>query len=346
MGLEQRVALNDYNGGLELANLAGQANPNGNEEWSGACLPIIGSSPSIERCVERAKKAAASRSTVILLGESGTGKEIFARAIHSWSERRTEPFIAINCVGLSRDLLESELFGHEKGAFTGAHQLKRGKMELAHRGTVLLDEIGDMSLELQTKLLRFLQERAFERVGGTRPIRVDVRIIAATNRDLSALIRAGTFRDDLYHRLNVISMTLPPLRERREDIAELVRFFLGRSCKETGRNCVTISAAALEKLCAYCWPGNVRELVNVIEHAVVLGEGPAIAVSDLPSRIVCQEPTQPSAGTSYREAVNDFRRNLIAHALGRSRGNQAAAARMLGLHRKYLQRLIKSLCIS
>ena len=180
-----------------------------------------------------ARKAAASRSTVLLLGESGTGKEVFARAIHQWSERREEPFIAINCVGLGKDLLESELFGHEKGAFTGAHQLKKGKIELAHGGTVFLDEVGDISAELQTKLLRFLQEREFERVGGTQPIPVDVRVIAATNRDLSSAIKDGRFREDLYYRLNVIPNSLPPLRERTEDIPVLAQFFLKRFAAET-----------------------------------------------------------------------------------------------------------------
>src|ERR671923_693625 len=179
---------------------------------------IVGKSEKMKEAVDTARKAAASKSTVLLLGESGTGKEVFARAIHNWSERKDEPFIAINCVGLSKDLLESELFGHEKGAFTGAHQLKKGKMELAHGGTVFLDEVGDVSPDLQTKLLRFLQEREFERVGGTEPILVDVRIIAATNRDLEAAVKSGSFREDLFHRLNVIAITLPPLRERKDDI--------------------------------------------------------------------------------------------------------------------------------
>src|SRR5437660_9320904 len=179
---------------------------------------VVGESVAMKEAVEIARKAAASKSTVLLLGESGTGMEIVARAIHAWSERRRKPFVAINCVGLSKELLESELFGHEKGAFTGAHESKKGKMELAHGGTVFLDEVGDISAELQTKLLRFLQEREFERVGGTKPISVDVRIIAATNRDLGNAIREGHFREDLYYRLNVVPLTLPPLRERKEDI--------------------------------------------------------------------------------------------------------------------------------
>src|SRR5262245_47154 len=191
------------------------------EEESQRYRLIGGESPKMKLAIETAKKAAASKSTVLLLGESGTGKEVFARAIHHWSDRSAEPFIAINCVGLSKDLLESDLFGHEKGAFTSAHQLKKGKMELAHGGTVFLDEVGDISSELQTKLLRFLQEREFERVGGTQPIHVDVRVLAATNRDLSSAIKAGRFREDLFYRLNVIPISLPPLRERREDIPVL-----------------------------------------------------------------------------------------------------------------------------
>ena len=196
---------------------------------------IGGESPRMQQAIETAKKAASSRSTVLLLGESGTGKEVFARTIHQWSDRSGEPFIAINCVGLGKELLESELFGHEKGSFTGAHQLKKGKMELAHGGTVFLDEVGDISAELQTKLLRFLQEREFERVGGNQPIHVDVRVIAATNRDLSSAIKEGRFREDLYYRLNVIPISLPPLRERREDIPVLAKYFLRRFARKRRR---------------------------------------------------------------------------------------------------------------
>jgi DNA-binding NtrC family response regulator len=196
---------------------------------------IIGKSEKMKEAVETARKAAVSKATVLLLGESGTGKEVFARAIHNWSERKNQPFVAINCVGLSRELLESELFGHEKGAFTGADQQKKGKMELANGGTVFLDEIGDVSQELQTKLLRFLQEREFDRVGGVRPIKVDVRIIAATNRDLEGSVKEGRFRQDLYHRLNVVPITLAPLRERAEDIPVLAHHFMDRYAKEAKR---------------------------------------------------------------------------------------------------------------
>ena len=304
---------------------------------------LVGKNPEMNKAVDAAKKAAGTRSTVLLLGDSGTGKELFARAIHEWSERKDRSFVAINCVGLSRELLESELFGHEKGAFTGAYQLKKGKMELAHRGTVFLDELGDISAEVQAKLLRFIQEREFERVGGTKPIEVDVRIIAATNRDLAAWVQAGRFREDLYHRLNVIQITLPALKERKEDISELSEYFVKRFSLETKRNFTGITGEALQRLVAYDWPGNVRELANVIEQAVVLGQGPNILVTDLPARIVSHASTKNPNNLCYREAVNNFRRELIARVLGETGGNQTAAAVILGVHRKYLQRLIKSL---
>jgi DNA-binding NtrC family response regulator len=306
---------------------------------------VVGKSGKMNEAVETAKKAATSKATVLLLGESGTGKEIFARAIHNWSERRSQPFVAINCVGLSKELLESELFGHEKGSFTGADQLKKGKMELANGGTVFLDEIGDVSQELQTKLLRFLQEREFDRVGGVKPIHVDVRIVAATNRDLDIAVKEGRFREDLYHRLNVVPIMLPALRERREDVPALARHFLQRFAKEVKKNLSEINEAALGKLSAYDWPGNVRELANVIERAVVLGQGPEIAPHDLPVRIVAAQRESQSDGISYREAMDAYRRQLVMRALAQTQGNRAAAARALGLHEKYLLRLLKSLRI-
>jgi DNA-binding NtrC family response regulator len=307
---------------------------------------IVGQSVQINRAVETAKKAAASRSTVLLLGESGTGKEIFARAIHNWSDRKDKPFVAINCVGLSKELLESELFGHEKGSFTGALQLKKGKMELAHGGTVFLDEVGDVSTELQTKLLRFLQEREFERVGGTKPISVDVRIIAATNRDLNNAVQEGKFREDLYYRLNVVPLILPPLRARKEDIPGLADYFLKRSALETKKNFTAIDEEAIKKLIAYQWPGNVRELANVIESAVVLGQGPELTPHDLPAKVVSTVPKVVPNGFSYHGAIDDYRRELIARTLAHTEGNRAAAAKILGLQRTYLSRLIKSLRIS
>jgi len=303
---------------------------------------IAGKSSKMTEAVDAAKKASSGRATVLLLGESGTGKEIFARAIHNWSDRRNKPFVAINCVGLSRELLESELFGHERGAFTGAHQLKKGKLELADGGTVFLDEVGDISSELQTKLLRFLQEREFERVGGTKPIGIDVRIIAATNRNLEAAIKEGRFREDLYYRLNVVPIALPPLRERKEDIAELAAFFLNRFSLEAKKQFTGMTQQALEKVLAYSWPGNVRELANVIERAVTLGQGPTLDLKDLPPAIRETAEVLPAKNVSLHEAVNATRREMILKALGETRGNRTAAARLLGLHKTHLLRLMKT----
>jgi DNA-binding NtrC family response regulator len=303
---------------------------------------VTGNSPKILQAIDAAKKAAASKSTVLLLGESGTGKELFARAIHNWSDRKDRPFVAINCVGLSKELLESELFGHEKGAFTGAHQLKKGKLESAYGGTIFLDEIGDVSAEIQTKLLRFLQEREFERVGGTESIRVDVRIVAATNRNLLAAVKEGRFRDDLYYRLNVVPITLPPLRNRREDIPDLAQFFVGRFSKEAKKSITGISQGAMEKLIAYDWPGNVRELGNVVERAIVLGTGPTIDLQDVGVGFTMTEPTTSPEHVSYHQAIDGYRREVIVQALAETQGNRAAAARLLGLERSYLLRLMKS----
>ena len=306
---------------------------------------VVGQSANINQVAEVAKKAAGSKATVLLLGESGTGKELFARAIHNWSDRSGNPFIAINCVGLSRELLESNLFGHEKGAFTGAHELKKGKLELADGGTVFFDEIGDVSAEIQTKLLRFLQEREFERVGGNKPLRVDVRIIAATNRDLDRAVKEDRFRQDLYHRLNVISVTLPPLRERKEDIPALADFLLRRCSKESKKNFTGIDPEAQKKLLSYDWPGNVRELANVIERAVVLGQGPKITSQDLPPTFLAPGPIATANSISYHEAVEAHRKQLIVQALDQANGNRVAAAKALGLHRTHLMKLMKSLGI-
>jgi len=306
---------------------------------------VGGESPKMRQAIEMARKAAPSKSTVLLLGESGTGKEVFARAMHNWSERRSELFVAINCVGLAKELLESELFGHEKGAFTGAHQLKKGKLELAHGGTLFLDEIGDISAELQTKLLRFLQEREFERVGGTQPIAVDVRVIAATNRDLPASIKDGRFREDLYYRLNVIPIALPPLRERREDITALADFFLRRFAAETKKAVDGISPEAQARLASYDWPGNVRELANVIERAVVLGQAVETALSDLPVPIGANGAERSADDLSYRHALEAAKRDIVRKALAHTSGNHAAAARVLGVHKTHLLDLIKSLGI-
>jgi DNA-binding NtrC family response regulator len=309
---------------------------------------VAGNSTRLNAAISGAKKAAGSKSTILLLGESGTGKELFARAIHNWSERKDRPFIAINCVGLSKELLESELFGYEKGAFTGANQLKRGKIEIANGGTVFLDEIGDISEELQAKLLRFLQEREFERVGGTQLIRVDVRIIAATNRNLETAVKDGRFREDLYYRINVVPIVLPPLRGRKEDVPALAQFFMQRFSMESKKNFAEISQEALDALHAYDWPGNVRELANVIERAVVLGQPPTIQIEDLSPGIASAEAERDSRSTpvSYHESVDEYRREVIVSALAQTQGNRAAAARLLGLQRSYLLRLMKAFDIA
>jgi DNA-binding NtrC family response regulator len=306
---------------------------------------IVGESPKMKLAVDMARKAAASNATLLLLGESGTGKELFARFIHQHSERANRPFIAINSVGLSMDLLESDLFGHEQGAFTGAHKTKKGKIELANGGTIFFDEIGDISREMQAKLLRFLQEREFERVGGVTSISVDVRIIAATNRDIAVAVKSGTFRDDLYHRLNVVAITPPPLRERKEDIPMLAEFFLRKFSVAARRVVTGISEDARRQLAAYDWPGNVRELANAIEHAVVLGTGSTVEAADLPSRFAEHRSAASSEDVSYREGINAARKELMLKALRRTEGNRAAAARLLGLETKYFLRLMKSLQI-
>ena len=322
---------------------------------------VVGESAQMRRAVDLGRKAATSKSTILLLGESGTGKEVFARAIHNWSERKEKPFVPINCVGLSKELLESELFGHEKGAFTGALQLKLGKLELAHGGTVFLDEFGDISTEVQTKLLRFLQEREFERVGGTRPISVDVRIIAATNRDLDAAVKNGQFREDLFYRLNVIRLELPPLRERKDDIADLANYFLRKFSVETKKGFTKIRNEALERLVAHTWPGNVRELANVIENAIVLGQGPELTLQDLLAKIASAQGAateaeqvavhhsqanaevadQTLAAQSLPAAIERFERQLIEQALRDCGGTKLRAAKQLGLSRQGLIKKLK-----
>jgi transcriptional regulator with GAF, ATPase, and Fis domain len=313
---------------------------------------VGGSSPAMQEALHIARSAAAATSTVLLLGESGTGKEVIARTIHQWSPRAEQPFVAVNCVALTPELLESELFGHEKGAFTGAITQKRGKFELADGGTIFLDEIGDLAPNLQAKLLRVLQEKEFQRVGGIKDFRVDVRVIAATNRDLRQAIQHGGFREDLYYRLNVVPIVLPPLRERTEDLPILIDHFTARYCDEMKRPRLTIDAAAMTVLQGYHWPGNVRELQNIIERAAVLSPGPLLTVSDLPA-----EMRQPSAlgadtsgssqpanqFTSFAESIEAFKREQIQRALAESGGNQTKAALRLGLPRPNLSRLMKQL---
>jgi DNA-binding NtrC family response regulator len=309
---------------------------------------IVGESPGMRDAVETARRAAPSGATVLLLGESGTGKEVVARAIHRWSLRATRPFVVVNCVALSEELLESELFGHEKGAFTGAHQLKRGKLEIAHGGTVFLDEIGDVRPALQAKLLRVLQDQTFERVGGTRPIRADLRFVAATNRNLALAVRQGHFRLDLFYRLNVVSVTLPPLRERPDDIELLAHHFLERYRREVKRELAGFKPEVLACLRRYGWPGNVRELENAIERAVVLAEGVEIAERDLPAEV---RDAGGGSGPrddarSFHAHLEEFKRGLIVSTLRRTGGNRTHAARLLGLQRTYLAKLIRELGVA
>jgi DNA-binding NtrC family response regulator len=311
---------------------------------------ILGESPLIRAAIQTAQRAAGTNSTILLLGESGTGKEVFAHTIHQWSPRRDKPFIVVNCVALSEHLLESELFGHEKGAFTGAHQAKKGKFETANGGTVFLDEIGDMPLALQTKLLRVLQDHEFERVGGTRPISTDIRVLAATNRDLDEAVQAGRFRADLFYRLNVIRIVLPPLRDRREDIPVLAQHFMARYAAETKRPVRRIAAEAMDLLARYHWPGNVRELANTIERAVVLCAGDTISAADL--ALPGAHPLSPPQGSisagepaGFYEQIDSYRRQVLLSALRRANGNHTQAAKLLRLHRTYFLRLLRRLNI-
>jgi len=310
---------------------------------------MVGESTPMREVYRRIARVAPTDSTVLITGESGTGKELVARAIHRNSPRTDGPFVAINCAAITETLLESELFGHEKGAFTGAVAQKRGKLEIAEGGTVFLDEIGELSPALQAKLLRVLQDKTFERVGGTRPVHVDFRLLAATNRDLIAAIDQGRFRHDLYYRLNVVSLEMPSLRERREDVAPLADWFLRRHRDKARRHLSGFSPDVLEALSAYDWPGNVRELENAIEHAVILGLEDSIVLDDLPDvvagRFAPSRPGAQPAPVTFREAIEQAKVDLIAKALKESGGNHTTAARQLGLHPNYLHRLIRNLGI-
>jgi two-component system NtrC family response regulator len=276
--------------------------------------------------------------TVLITGESGTGKELIARAIHRQSPRRDKPFVAVNPAAIAETLMESELFGHEKGAFTGAFQRKLGKFELAQGGTLFLDEIATLKPELQAKLLRVLQEREIERVGAGRALKIDVRIIAATNVDLTEAVSAGAFRDDLYYRLNVVHLTVPPLRDRREDIPLLVQHFIRRYNGEFGKRIEGPVPEALAALCAYHWPGNVRELQNVVERSVVLVESGSIGLDDLPLELSVGAPSAPSSeAVPLNEASDRFERQMVLRMLDRVDGNVSEAARALGIHRNSLK---------
>ena len=305
---------------------------------------MVGVSPRMREVYQFVSKVAPSDSTVLIRGESGTGKELVARAIHRNSPRAGMPFLAINCAALTETLLESELFGHEKGAFTGAYAQKRGKLELADRGTVFLDEVGEMPPACQARLLRLIQEREFERVGGTRRIRTDIRLIAATNRDLEAALERGAFRKDLYYRLNVVSLTMPPLRERREDIPLLASHFVAKHGKRARRRVAGIAREALECMKAHDWPGNVRDLENAIERAVVLGSTDLILAEDLPETVVEAAPQGASGPTGgYHETIRNEKARVILAALDQAEGSFTEAAKLLGIHANYLHRLVRNL---
>jgi transcriptional regulator with PAS, ATPase and Fis domain len=276
---------------------------------------------------------------VFIQGESGTGKELVANTVWHNSKRKDTPFIALNCASLSENLIESEIFGHEKGAFTSAYQLKHGLVEVADKGTLFLDEIGEMPVGLQAKLLRFLDSGEFRRVGGNKAMRVDVRLITATNKDLPEMIKAGTFREDLYYRLNVITVKLPPLRERKEDIPELARYFMGKYSGKLSKVVTDFTGEALELLAGYHWPGNVRELENVIERAVILCESNRIGAEDLSIPAVVSElGTNPS--------LEEMEKNYILRVLKEANGNQSKASQLLGIDRKTLYLKLKKYGIS
>ena len=304
---------------------------------------MVGDSPRMAELCRVISKVATTDATVLLLGESGTGKELAARAIHFNSPRADKPFMALNCAALTESLLESELFGHEKGAFTGAIAQKKGKIEVAEGGTLFLDEIGELALSLQAKLLRVLQEREFDRVGGGRPIKANIRLIAATNRQLDQAIKDGAFRQDLYFRLNVVSLRVPPLRERREDIPLLSNYFTSELAKKVGRRVKGISPKALDHLTRYDWPGNVRELQNAIERAIVLGTTEYILPEDLPEFLLQKESPLAVETTDYHQAIKETKRQLVLRVLKQTNGNYTQAAKLLGIHANNLHRLIREL---
>jgi transcriptional regulator with GAF, ATPase, and Fis domain len=326
---------------------------------------MVGSSPIILQLLHLVRKVASTDAVVLVRGESGTGKELLARAVHETSGRAAKTFVKVHCAALSANLLESELFGHVKGAFTGAHRDKIGRFELANGGTLFLDEIGDISLEVQTKLLRVLQEKTFERVGSSEPVTVDVRIVAATHQDLEVLIRQGRFREDLFYRLNVFPVTVPPLRDRPEDVAELAMHFVRLSAARCRKEVMHIDDDALMLLKSYEWPGNIRQLENVIERAVVISEGSMVTVQELPHELLrAVEETMPlpkvnGNGSAFATPAVDARpfsthraerdrseREQLVRALAAAAGNKAEAARALGMARSTLVSRLKKLGLS
>lgn len=309
---------------------------------------MIGESPAITKLKKQIAIAAPSSGWALITGENGTGKELVARAIHSQSTRSTKPFVEVNCAAIPEELIESELFGHEKGSFTGATAARKGKFDLASGGTLFLDEIGDMSLKTQAKILRILQEHKFERVGGNRTIEVDVRVIAATNKDLEKEIEDGNFREDLYFRLNVLPFTVPPLRHRKEDIPRLTKHFLQYFCSKESREIKSIEKSALEALISYNWPGNVRELKNLIERLVIMAPEHIIRMTDLPHAITksADKKTENSSLSempdSYREAKELFEKQFLLEKLKKNSWNISRTAEEIGLERSNLHRKIKA----
>jgi Nif-specific regulatory protein len=306
---------------------------------------LVGEAPAIQSIRNTVRRIADTDLAVLLLGENGTGKEVVARSIHFGSRRRKHPFVAVNCAALTETLLESELFGHEKGAFTDAHEARAGKFELASGGTLFLDEIGDMSLAGQAKLLRVLEEKTIVRVGGSKPIHTDVRVLAATNQKLAELVRAKRFREDLYFRLNVVSLELPPLRERGDDVMLLAEHFLREFSRRAGRRAPKFTAAARKRLESHTWPGNVRELRNLMERLAYLSSGDRVEAEDLAFILspTAATPSLVGAGLSLNDATHEFQRKYIQQSIDRARGNVSQAARNLGVHRSNLYRKMRQL---
>jgi two-component system response regulator AtoC len=304
---------------------------------------IIGNSPGLGAVIEKVRLVAPTRSTVLVEGETGTGKELVAQAIHQNSDRSRRSFVAVHCAALASNLLESELFGHERGAFTGATERRVGRFEAADGGTLFLDEIGEIDAGTQVKLLRFLETRSFERLGSVKPVKVDVRLVAATNRDLEAMVKAGAFREDLLYRLNVVRLMMPPLRERREDIPLLLRHYIELMAEENGVPPIEVDAEAMRVLEQYNWPGNIRELRNFAENAVVLQRGGRLTVYDLDARYLGHEPVAASGSTGPGNplSVEENQKRLVRNALLQAGGNRTLAAEMLGISRRTLHRKLK-----
>lgn len=333
-----------------VSSTASSTHRSKNSGYNEPFVGILSSCPEMHKIFSVVEKIAKTRSTVLVLGESGTGKELIARALHKLSGRSGR-LVPVNCGAIPEDILESELFGHEKGSFTGAVNSRQGRFQLADGGTIFLDEIGEMSPRLQVKLLRVLQERKVDPVGSTRSIDIDVRVVAATNKDLAEEVKAGRFREDLFYRLQVVPVELPPLRERGGDVKTLAQYFLTRHAEELGRPDLQLEENTLQALASYPWPGNVRELENMIERIALLSEGDRIQVSDLPERLFDESPRVteiltlheelPESGVDFNSLIDSYENKLITQALNQTQGNKKAAAKLLGLNRTTLVEKIK-----